>query len=63
MPRLAACLRERYGATRIILFGSLAQGRFHEDSDIDLAVAGIEPGRFFFALGELLPLSPFPIDL
>ena len=30
------------GATRIVLFGSLATGRFGLDSDIDLAVEGIE---------------------
>jgi predicted nucleotidyltransferase len=39
LPRLASTLRER-GAVEVVLFGSLAEGRFTGDSDIDLAVRG-----------------------
>jgi predicted nucleotidyltransferase len=34
----AQAVRKRYGAARLILFGSYAKGNPHEDSDIDLAV-------------------------
>ncbi|HEX9576951.1 MAG TPA: nucleotidyltransferase domain-containing protein, partial [Myxococcales bacterium] len=32
------------------LFGSLARGRFHERSDIDLAVEGLPPGKLTDAM-------------
>ena len=41
LPELARLLRQRFGATQVILFGSLAWGRFHQRSDVDLAVAGL----------------------
>ncbi len=62
----AACLlRERYGATRVVVFGSLAEGaHFTERSDIDLAAAGLRPEEHLAALGRLLMLSPdFEFDL
>lgn len=61
----AALLRERYGATRVLAFGSLAEGtHFTERSDIDLAAAGLRPQDHYAALGRLLMLSPdFEFDL
>lgn len=54
-----ALLKERFGARRVILFGSLAQeGPWHDRSDIDLAVEGLPPEAFFrayAACGALLP--------
>ena len=47
--RLAATLRDRYGASRVILTGSLARGEFRCGSDIDLAVAGLRPDAIFEA--------------
>jgi predicted nucleotidyltransferase len=40
LPELAGALRNA-GARRVVLFGSLAAGRFREGSDIDLAVSGL----------------------
>lgn len=61
----AALLRSRYGATQVLAFGSLAEGRhFSERSDIDLAAEGLRPSDHFAALGRLLTLSPnFELDL
>jgi len=61
----AGLVRERYGATTVIAFGSLAEGtHFSERSDIDLAAAGLRPGAQYAALGRLLTLSPdFEFDL
>jgi len=43
-------LVREFGASRVYLFGSLARGdQFYERSDVDLAVDGIAPGRFFKA--------------
>jgi len=60
---VAAVLRRDFGATRVLLFGSLARGRFVPDSDIDLAVAGLPAAVFFPALAQASKLSEFPIDL
>ncbi len=51
--RLASVLYERYGATRVILLGSLARGEFRSGSDIDLAAEGIASSEFFRAGAEL----------
>jgi len=61
----AGLLRDRYGATTVIAFGSLAEGtHFSERSDIDLAAAGLRLGDHYAALGRLLTLSPdFQFDL
>lgn len=47
---LARELRSRFGAERVVLFGSLARGEFSGRSDIDLAVWGIPPGEFYRAV-------------
>lgn len=52
-------LRERYAATTVVAFGSLAEGtHFSDRSDIDLAATGLRPGDQYAALGRLLTLSP-----
>ncbi|MBW2354524.1 MAG: nucleotidyltransferase domain-containing protein [Deltaproteobacteria bacterium] len=58
-------LRQRYGAKRVVLFGSLARTKtFSSWSDIDLAVWGIAPDKFFSAVAAVTDLSPdFRIDL
>lgn len=61
----AQILKERFGAKRVIVFGSLVHSAwFHEGSDIDLAVEDIPSGKFFRAWATLDYLnSPFEIDL
>ncbi|MBI4701552.1 MAG: nucleotidyltransferase domain-containing protein [Deltaproteobacteria bacterium] len=41
LPDVVRLLRQRFGAGRVILFGSLAWGGFHARSDTDLAVEGL----------------------
>ncbi|MBO9336657.1 MAG: nucleotidyltransferase domain-containing protein [Roseiflexus sp.] len=60
---IAAMLRQKFGVTRIILFGSLMTDRFSAKSDIDLAVADLAPADYFPALAEAGKLSDFPVDL
>jgi uncharacterized protein len=50
---LARLLRERYGARRVVLMGSLARGEFGAGSDIDLAAEGVPEGEFFRAGADL----------
>ncbi|MCL4487614.1 MAG: nucleotidyltransferase domain-containing protein [Chloroflexi bacterium] len=61
----ARWLKDKYGATRVIAFGSLAHGAwFHARSDIDLAVVGLSPDNYFPAWASLDHLDiPFEIDL
>ena len=49
--KATAFLAEHYGVRRVVLFGSLPAGRFREGSDVDLAVDGLAPERFFRADG------------
>jgi predicted nucleotidyltransferase len=48
--RIAKGLGKLFGARKVILFGSLARGDQGERFDIDLAVKGISPERFFTAV-------------
>lgn len=63
--RAADVLREHFGASRVVVFGSLVGGRsFSRWSDIDLAAWGLPPDDYFVAVARLQDLSPeFEIDL
>jgi predicted nucleotidyltransferase len=60
----AKLLVEKFGAQRVYLFGSLAEGYFHLRSDIDLAIEGLEPRLYFKALSKVDDVSGgFEVDL
>ncbi|MCL1494201.1 MAG: nucleotidyltransferase domain-containing protein [Pseudanabaena sp. Salubria-1] len=59
----ARILRQEFGATRVVLFGSMLQPKIHADSDIDLAVWNLTKSDYFQAVGKLQGLSEFLIDL
>ena len=61
----ASLLRQKFGAERVMLFGSLAsKDAFTPWSDIDLAVWGIAPDEFYSAVAAVTGLSPvFKVDL
>lgn len=63
--KAAKLLKEEYGAKKVYIFGSLARYRgFSLWSDVDIAVSGIRPERFFDAVGAVTGLSSeFKIDL
>lgn len=50
--KVALFLKEKYGATRVMLFGSLAKGLFEKDSDIDIYFEGVAKNRILDASGE-----------
>lgn len=52
---------KRYGTTKILLFGSAT--RTEDPRDIDIAVDGVQPARFFKLHGELMRLLNRPVDL
>ena len=51
------------GCKEVFLFGSLAEGTQTANSDIDLAVQGCPPDKFFHLLGKLLIELVHPVDL
>jgi len=60
----ARLLKERFGARRVILFGSLAgQTAWHDQSDIDLAVEGLADEDFFPAYSACRDLLPRGMEL
>jgi len=63
--RAAGLLRDQFGVSRVVVFGSLVRGRsFSRWSDIDLAAWGLRPDDYFVAVAHLQDLSPdFEIDL
>lgn len=61
---LAKILKKEFLARRVILFGSLvSRDNFHFRSDIDLAVEGLPDDRFFKAVGKIIRISRFPVDI
>lgn len=64
VDRAAALLRRDWGARRVLLFGSLAHGTWApETSDVDLAVEGLAAEFLLPALGAVLDIIRWPVDL
>ena len=59
----AAAALKAAGATDVYLFGSAAAGSVGEDSDIDLAVAGLPPERSFRVMTHVIRILGRPLDL
>ena len=55
-------LARRYGAAAVWLFGSSADRR-QRGRDLDLAVEGVGPARFFQFVGELMLSLSQPVDV
>lgn len=53
----AGVLRERFGATHVLLYGSLARGQFLVGSDIDLVAWGIDSDRWLDVVGVGMELG------
>lgn len=62
VPALAEELRA-LGAARVWVFGSLVWGGLHPESDLDLAVFGLPPGRLIEAYDRLWRRAGTPVDL
>jgi uncharacterized protein len=63
LARLEPCEQVELEATEVWLFGSLAHGRIHERSDVDLAAGGIPDERYFEALARVSAIVGEPVDL
>lgn len=56
LKAIADRLRDRYGAERVLLYGSVAQGTSTEHSDIDLLVVAPTTERFYERMGSVLAM-------
>jgi predicted nucleotidyltransferase len=61
--RAARVLRAEFDVSEVWLFGSLVDGPRHDDFDVDLAVAGLAPARFFAALARVSAIVGRNVDL
>lgn len=59
----AGVLRREFGVDEVWLFGSLASEPRHDAFDIDLAVRGLRPDRYFTALARIGDLVHEPFDV
>ncbi|MBM4080168.1 MAG: nucleotidyltransferase domain-containing protein [Planctomycetes bacterium] len=59
----AAAALKAAGAREVYVFGSAATGRLTDESDVDLAVAGLPAHKFFHAMGAAGDALGRPIDL
>lgn len=50
----AVCILKENGAKEVYIFGSIANGKFNENSDIDIAVKGISAADFYKVAGILM---------
>jgi uncharacterized protein len=61
---IAKEVKIRFGASRVMLFGSLARQDFHRWSDIDLAVWGVSSADYYRAVAFSSGFSElFKVDL
>jgi predicted nucleotidyltransferase len=51
---IADFLKEKYGASRILLFGSRATGKFTSESDIDIYFEGVPADTALRAVGDCI---------
>jgi uncharacterized protein len=61
--KMAAKQLKQLGANKVVLFGSLLDESFHEQSDMDLAVWGLPEHLYFRAVAQLQGIMEFEVDL
>jgi predicted nucleotidyltransferase len=61
--RAAAMLLADMGALEVFVFGSAARNELRPGSDVDIAVRGLPPARFFAAAARATDVLDRPVDL
>ena len=60
---MAIKILKENGAKEVFIFGSIVNGKFNENSDIDIAVKGLAQQEFFKVASELMFELENEIDL
>lgn len=63
LGQVSSLLTDKYGVTRVVLFGSFARGDVREDSDVDLLVEGLSSEGYFAAAADVSCLLRRDADL
>lgn len=63
LAEVAHVLANEFGVRKIVLFGSLTEGRLPEDSDVDLLVEGLANARYFEAMSRVWEITGVPPDI
>ncbi len=62
--KISKMLKEDFKINSVILFGSLAENKFWQHSDIDLAVKGLAAENYLTVFSKASDIaSPFKVDL
>jgi predicted nucleotidyltransferase len=59
----AALALKSLGAIEVYVFGSAARGKMSAHSDIDIAISGLPPEKFFMAMAVAEDALEKPLDL
>jgi hypothetical protein len=54
-------LKKKFGCD-VYLYGSFAQGKIHEGSDVDLIIVGDFKERFFERIEKILEMTDLPVE-
>ncbi|MBO8129196.1 MAG: nucleotidyltransferase domain-containing protein [Peptococcaceae bacterium] len=61
---IAQMLKAKYGVKKVVLFGSVVNGKYWAHSDIDIAVHGMDEDRYLDMAWEASQIAlPFKVDL
>ena len=56
-------LLKENGCKKIYLFGSIVNGKFKKDSDIDVAISGLEPKKFIMVYSKIMMSLDRKVDI
>jgi predicted nucleotidyltransferase len=60
---IAISILKEEGCSEVYIFGSIAKGKTHINSDIDIAVKGINGEKFFKIFAKLMNAMEHRVDL
>jgi len=61
--RVAQLLKNKHKVNKVFLIGSVAKGRIHKRSDIDIVVDGLPPEEYIKTLTEVYEILPPGLEL
>jgi len=62
VEEVVSLLKEN-GCKKIYLFGSIVNGKFKKNSDIDVAISGLEPKKFIMVYSKIMMTVDRKVDI